>query len=204
MKILSAQNLYDMKQECFGFTGKFQEVFGNPPTNGIWAVQGAEKHGKTSFMLSLVKYLSDFAKVLYVSAEEGTDPLFVNSVQRANIPSTNQIGFLPYISIEELNYKLKKRNAPRIVVIDNMTVYRDELRRNRIIEFMREHKDILLIFISHEEKNKQPSTASGKLVRKLAKIIIRIEGAQAQIMGRCPGGIIEIYEPSAQKYGIKL
>lgn len=202
MKILSARNLYDMKHSCFDFDGQWLGIFGNPPKNGVWSIQGREKHGKTAFTLSLVKYLSNFEKVLYVSAEEGTDSLFVDAVKRAEIPATNRIGFLPYIGINDLNLKLKKRNAPRIVVIDNMTVYMDEFKRNGIVDFMRQHENILIIFISHEER-KEPATAAGRLVKKLAKIIIRIEGLQAQIGGRCPGGNLLIHDEKADLYGIK-
>lgn len=201
MKILSARNLLDMKHQCFEFTGKWAALFGTPPKNGVWSVEGGEKHGKTSFVLSLAKYLSNFEKVLYVSAEEGTDALFVDSVRRAEIPASNRFGFLPYITIEDLNLKLKQRNAARIVIIDNMTVYMDEFKRNGIIDFIQKHPNILIIFISHRER-KAPSTAAGRLVKKLAKITIVIEGLQALIGGRCPGGTMIIHPDSAELYGI--
>ncbi|MBN9293774.1 MAG: hypothetical protein J0G96_07335 [Flavobacteriia bacterium] len=190
-----------MKHSCFDFDGKWLEIFGNAPKNGVWSIQGKEKHGKTAFTLSLVKYLSNFEKVLYVSAEEGTDALFVEACKRAEIPATNKIGFLPYITIEKLTEKLKQRNAARIVVIDNMTVYMDEFKRNGIVDFMRKHENILIIFISHEDR-KEPATAAGRLVKKLAKIIMRIEGLQVFIGGRCPGGTMIIHDEKADLYGI--
>lgn len=201
MKILSAQNLYTMKHNLFEFTGKWKELLGAPPVNGVWIIQGKEKHGKTAFTLSLVKYLSNFEKVWYISAEEGTDALFIEAVRRAEIPSTPKIGFTGYVEIEELNAKLKKRNAAKIVVIDNMTMYMDAFKQNGIINFMSKHKNILLIFISHEERG-EPATGAGRYVKKLAKVIVKVEGLQAHIGGRCPGGTMLIHEEGAQRYGI--
>lgn len=201
MKILSARNLYDMKPNCFDFKGTLGEMLGTPPKNGVWSIQGKEKHGKTAFTLSLVKYLSNYSKVWYVSAEEGTDPLFIDAVRRAEIPATSKIGFMEYTPLETLTQKLKMRNAAKIVVIDNMTAYMDEFKRNGIVDFMRAHANILLIFISHEERN-EPATGAGRYVKKMAKIIIRTEGLQAVIGGRCPGGIVMIHAENAERYGI--
>lgn len=201
MKVLSAQNLYAMKHTTFEFDGQWQEVLGAPPTNGVWMVFGKDKHGKTSFTLSLVKYLANFKKVLYVSAEEGTDKLFVDTLKRAEITASNNIGFLPYIPIEDLNAKLKQRKAAEILVLDNMTIYMDEFKRNGITEFMRANENKLIIFLSHEDR-KEPSTAAGRYVKKLAKIIVRIEGLVATIGGRCPGGKMIIHDEKAELFGI--
>ena len=197
MKVLNARNLYEMKQECYHFTGYWKDILGELPKNGAWLIYGREKHGKTSFALSLAKYLSGFDKVLYVSAEEGTDPLFVKAVKRAEIPATDQFGFLPYVPIHKLNERLKKRRAPKIVFIDNITVYNDELKRGAVKELIRENNNTLFVFLAHEER-KEPSTAAGRLVKKLAKVIVRIEGLQATIGGRCPGGTLIIHEEKAE------
>lgn len=203
MKVLSAQNLYSMKHTTFQFDGQWKEMLGEPPVNGVWIIFGKEKHGKTSFTLSLVKYLSFYKKVLYVSGEEGTDKLFIDTLKRAGIGASNRIGFLPYITIPELNLALKKRKAAEIIVIDNMTIYMDEFKRNGIMDFIRLHPNKLIIFISHEER-KEPSTSAGRYVKKIAKIIVRIEGLVAQIGGRCPGGQVLIHEEAADLFGVIL
>lgn len=201
MKVLSAQNLFAMKHSTFEFDGKWKQVLGDPPTNGAWIIFGKDKHGKTAFTLSLVKYLQDFRKVLYVSAEEGTDKLFIDNVARSGIVASKRIGFLPYITISELNEKLKKRNSAEIIVIDNMTIYSEEFKRNGIVDFMRANPNKLLIFLSHEDR-KEPSTAAGRLLKKLAKIIVRVEGLVAYVGGRCPGGQILIHEEKADLFGV--
>lgn len=205
MKFLSARNLYDMKHECYEFKGHLGEILGKRSKKGAWIIYGREKHGKTAFSLDLIKYLSDYAKVLYVSAEEKDDIEFIENVRRAGIPSIPNIVFVTKknaLKIENLSASLKKRNAPRIVIIDNMTSYKTEFERGGIEEFMDAHENILLIFISHQERN-EPSTAAGRYVKKMAKIIIHVEGLQATIGGRnCPGGVVTIHKDGAERYGI--
>lgn len=204
MKVLSARNLYDMKHESYEFKGYLGEMLGRLPKKGIWTIYGKQKHGKTAFSLILAKYLSDYAKVWYVSAEEQDDELFIKNMKRAEIPSIPNLGFITDdedLKIENLNIRLKKRNAARIVLIDNMTVYIDEFKRNGIIDFIKHHRNILLIFISHEERN-EPATSAGRYVKKMAKVIIRVEGLQAIIGGRCQGGVVTIHPEGAEQYGI--
>lgn len=203
MKVLSPQNLYAMKHNTFQFSGPWGELLGNPPKNGAWIIYGKDKHGKTALTLSLVKYLSEHEKVLYVSAEEGTDPLFIDSVKRSEINGANRVGFLPYVPIESLNEKLSKRKSHKIIVIDNMTIYADEFKGNGITEFMKKNSDKLIIFLSHEER-KEPSLAAARLVKKLAKIVIRVEGLVATIGGRCPGGMVTINEEKAELFGVNF
>lgn len=200
MRTISLTNLYDKKFETFDFNGDWQKVFGTPETNGIWLVYGAEKQGKTWFSLKLAEYLSQFKKTLYVSAEEGTGMTFVETCKRANLDPTNKkLQFLEYTPLEELKPKLNKRRGPKIILIDNITIYHDELKNGVLRKLMREYEDLLVIYIAHEEDN-EPYTATAKMAKRLAKIIIRVEGLACRVFGRCPGGILTIDEEKAQLY----
>jgi predicted ATP-dependent serine protease len=201
MKILSVQNLLSKKHKKFEFTGRWKECFGEPPVNGVWIIMAPPKQGKTTFALLLTKYLSNFEKVLYVSAEEEDDAMFCEAVSRLEIPSCPNIGFTKRETMEEISARLKKRNAAKIVIIDNLTMYPD-FKSSDAQEFMRLHKNILLIFISHMER-KEPSTAAGKYLKKMAKIIVSIEGLKANIESRGGNsGTMLIHEEGAQRYGI--
>jgi len=200
-RTLSTRNLFDRKFKTFEFEGVWFDVLGNPETTGAWIVYGNEKNGKTWFSLKLAEYLSSFAKTLYVSAEEGTDLTFVKACERARLdPNNRNIQFLEYESIEDLNIRLKKRKSAKIVIIDNVTIYKDELKNGEFRRMLRIHKDKLLIFIAHEDKG-EPDGATGKLIKKLAKIIMRIQGLTCFISGRCPGGILQIDEEKSKLYG---
>ena len=100
------------------FEGMWQEVFGLPEMKGLWLIYGAEKNGKTWIGLKIAEYMTSFAKTLYVSAEQGTDMDFQNSLKRAKMDYKNKlIQFIEYESFEELDERLSKHKAPRIVVI---------------------------------------------------------------------------------------
>ena len=197
---LSIRNLYDKKYKQFEFDGLWLQAMGNPERNGIWIIWGKEKNGKTWSALKLADYLSKQTKVLYISAEEGMGLDFRNSCKRAGLEPTNRkIHFEPYIAIDELKQKLKSKKASKVVFIDNCTVYGGEIKPADLMPLTRQYADTLFILLAHEEKG-EPYRALAKEARKLAKIIMYVEGLATHISGRCPGGIISIDEEKAALY----
>lgn len=202
MKVLSPRNLFDLKQQLFKFNKYWGALLGDQPTTGVWIIYGKEKHGKTAFTLILAKYLAGLKKILYVSAEEGTDSLFIDSVRRAGITPADNIGFIPYAPLNKLNEKLKQRNAAKIVVIDNAVIYNGEFKRGGIEKLIEEHKHKrLLIILAHEERN-EPFPTPAKHVKRMAKVIVNVIGLVAHVSGRCPGGRVIINDEKAELFGI--
>jgi hypothetical protein len=200
MRSLSVSNLYEKTFKTFPFTGVYHRAMDSPETNGAWLIYGAEKNGKTWFALKLAEYLSQFEKTLYVSAEEGIGLGFVAAAKRAKVQTSNkQLQFLEYLPMLEVEQKLCRQRAPKIVFIDNLTIYSDELKGGELRRLLQKHDDKLFVFVAHEEKG-EPYTACAKLCRKLAKIICRVEGLTAHVSGRCPGGKISIDEEKAALY----
>lgn len=200
MKSISVKQALSIVFKQFEFKGLWQEAFGQPETTGFWYLGGAEKNGKTTFAMMLAKYLTGFGKVLYVSAEEGFSKDIIAAMVAAGL-SDNDRNFklLDYMPWEELNQKFESRKSPKIIFIDNTTVYRDEITRKMVLELKEKHKNKLIIFVSHEEKG-LPDSALGNIWRKLSKIIIQAEGLKAIISGRCPGGTIPVNEEKANLY----
>lgn len=182
------------------FEGVWKETFGTPTVGGIWLMYGAEKHGKTWGALLLSDYLSRFGKVLYVSAEQGIDKEFVDSIKRAKLEvDSSRVHFTEYEMIEDIKVKLQRRNAPKVVVLDNLTIYNEELRAKGIKELMQEFPKVLWLCVAHEERNK-PYTATAMMASKLAKVLIRVEGLTMTVGGRVRGGILTIDEEKAALY----
>lgn len=197
---LNIRTAYSQEFDTFDFDGVWHDVFGNATRTGVWIVYGAEKNGKSWFSLKLADYLSRFEKTHYISAEEGLDKEFVDAMKRAQLePDNKKLHFHDYTPLEEVSAYLKKRYAPKIVLFDNVTIYKDELSYGGFQKFMREHPNTLLIFIAHEERN-EPYTATAKMIKRLSKIIVRVQGLACFISGRCPGGTLMIDEEKARLY----
>lgn len=199
-KALTLHNLYKKKFKTMPFDGIYKEVFGTPTIGGLWLIYGAEKHGKTWGALLLSEYLSRFEKVLYVSAEQGIDKEFQDAIKRANLtPDNKRLHFLEYEPIEEVKVLLKRRRAPKIAVLDNLTIYNEELRAKGVKELMQEFPNVTFLCVAHMERNK-PYTATAMMASKLAKVLIRVEGLTMTVGGRVPGGILTIDEEKAALY----
>jgi len=200
MRAHSIRSIYEKKHKTYDFDGIWKRAFGDPETNGAWLVWGQEKNGKTWFALMLADYLSKWSKVYYISGEEGRAKGFIDAMQRAGLEPTNyKVRVLDYTPIDELEQKLQNRKAPKVIIIDNLTIYNDELKYGKFRDLIARHHDKLFVFLAHEE-NKQPYTGTAKMCRKLAKIIVHVQGLAAHVSGRCPGGVLTIHEEKAQLY----
>lgn len=194
------KNLLDKTHKTFNLDGIWLDVLGNATTTGFWIIYGSEKNGKSTFALMLADYLRALAKVLYISAEEGTDKEFVDAVVRAGLVyNSNNILFIDYESLEDLTLRLGKPKAPKVVFLDNATIYQDELGYGGLLKLRKDNPGVLFILIAHEERGK-PYTAPAALCRKLAKIIFHVKGSAVTVSGRCPGGILIIDEKRAALY----
>lgn len=200
-RTLSISTMYSKKFTTIELEGIFAEVFGSPEDAGAWLVYGSEKNGKTWFSLKLAAALSLTKRTLYISGEEGLGKDFVENCKRAKLSVDNRnLQFSEYIDIDELTERLsKKRRAPEVIVVDNVTVYKEDLAYGNLRKLLKAHPNKLFIFLAHEERN-EPYTSTAKLIRKLAKVIVHIVGLKANVSGRVPGGSLIIDEEKAQLF----
>lgn len=199
-KALTVANLLAKKYETYEFDGIYKDIFGCPSKYGIWIIYGKDKNGKTWATLLLADYLSRFAKVWYISAEEGMDLEFQAVVKRVKIdPKNSNMSFNDYQSIEEIKQRLNKRNAPKVVIIDNLSMYKGELTSNGLKTLKLEFPKTHFIMVAHEERG-EPYTAAAVMAKKLAKVIVRIQGLAMLVGGRIPGGTITIDKEKAMLY----
>lgn len=199
-RALTIKNVYDKKHTIIKMDEPWNNVFGEPEANGIWLIWGSEKNGKTWFALQLANYLSLTTEVIYISAEEGIGKAFVETCKRAKINETNKrLKFFEYISLQELNEKLVKRRSADIVFIDNITIYNDEMKNGQLRKLTNDFPNKLFVMLAHEERN-EPYTATAKLAKKLAKVIVYVKGLACSIYGRVPGGTLTIDEQKAKLF----
>jgi DNA polymerase III delta prime subunit len=196
-RAISTKTLFEKVYKTFSFDGIWLSILGVLSKGGIWVVYGDEKNGKTTVALQIAEYLSKHEKVWYLSAEQGTDKEFQATAKIAGVnPKNSNIKWSEYIPIDELRSYLAKRQSPKIVFIDNATVYVDDLKYGALRKLLLDFPEVTFILVAHMESN-EPYTATAKLAKKLAKVIIRVEGLTAFISGRCPGGTIIINDEKA-------
>ena len=199
---LTARNLFEKR---VGKTVRFDsdlldKAIGEAEMKGCWLIYGPEKNGKTWFTLQLVRSLATFEKVGYISAEEGTDLSFRRACERAGITAADKILFDEYLSIEEIKVKFSKPKTPNILVIDNLTIYRDEFKSVGIRDLINAFPEKLIIFVAHEDR-KEPYPACAKMASKMAKVIINVKGLRAFVVSRfSEGGAIEINDEMSEMY----
>lgn len=198
MRAFTAKGILERKLKILTLTGIWQQIFGEPERNGkMWLVYGEEKQGKTWFAMLLAQYLSTAEPVLYISAEEGLGKTYQDVILRANFDTKNRkFKAHGFVEMQQLKEALKKRYAPKIVFIDNVTVYVEELKNGGLQELIRENPDKLFIFIAHEDRN-EPYTATAKMIKRLADRIVRVQGLVATVGGRTDGGQYKIDEEKA-------
>lgn len=178
-----------------------QSVIGNSERKGCWIIYGFEKNGKTWFTLKLVKELAKYERVAYISAEEGLDKSFTDAIWRAGITTSDDILWDEYLSVDEIIEKFQKQRSANIIVIDNLTMYSDELKptevKKRLLDAL---PNKLIIFVAHEER-KEAYPAIARMAKKLAKVIFHVEGLKAFVTSRfSPGGEIIIDEEKSEIY----
>ena len=198
MRAFTAKGILDRKLKILQLIGIWLEIFGEPERNGkMWLIYGEEKQGKTWFAMLLAQFLSQFEPILYISAEEGLGRTFQDVIIRSGFDIKNRkfkaYGYLP---LQELKDSLSKRYAPKIVFIDNVTVYVDELKNGGLQELIRDNQDKLFIFLAHEDRG-EPYTATAKMIKRLADRIVRVQGLLATVGGRTKGGQYMIDEEKA-------
>lgn len=199
----TTSNLFEKKNApLVTFTySAFQSVIGNAERRGCWIIYGCEKNGKTWFTLKLVKEIARYERVSYISAEEGLDDSFINAVQRAGITTSDNIFWDEYLSVDEIIEKFKKQRSANIIVIDNLTMYSDELKpteiKKRLLDAL---PNKLIIFVAHEER-KEAYPAIARMAKKLAKVIFHVEGLKAFVTSRfSSGGEIIIDKEKSEIY----
>lgn len=200
MRGLTANDMMSKKYRLFDFEGEWFDFVGQPEVNGVWFIWGNSGNGKTTFVLEMVKYLSQFVKVAYNSLEEGFSHTMQNSFRNVNMKSAYAKRVLIVSeSIEELEARLSKKNSPHAVIIDSFQY--SQLSYKQYIEFKKKFPKKLIIFVSHAD-GKKPSGRSAKSVMYDSSLKIWVEGYKAFTKGRYIGSTGEyiIWAEGALKY----
>ncbi len=182
-RAISNKNVLMAKFEVANFDGVYLASFGRPELRGAWIVYGGSGSGKTTFVMQLCKYLTQFTKVAYNSLEQGLSLSLQKVWERVEMEEVgNKIILLNKESLSELRVRLSKKQSPDVVVIDSVH-YWFGFRMNDFVKLRNDFPNKLFIFISHEKAG----LPDGKLAQKIrydSEIKIKVEGYKAFVTTR--------------------
>lgn len=185
--------LLKMKRPVMEFEGIWAEAFGQPAYTGLWIIWGNSGNGKSSFVMQLAKYLTNFGKVFYNSIEEDKDNTFINLLNRTKMTECEGRFFTSKLSLEELEERMNRKRGESIFIIDSFQAGRFASRGPMGYEGLVErHPDKLIIFVSRADGNR-PLGRSAVNCMYDAAVKIWVEGFRAYCKGRFTPGIGKFY-----------
>jgi hypothetical protein len=202
-RAISVDQLLKMKFKTFPFDGEYKDAVGTPAKDGSWIVWGQSANGKTRFVLALSKYLANFARIAYMTLEEGAKLSFQRAIQQNNmLEVAKNFTILENESIEDLTIRLHKKKSADVIIIDSIQYWQVDYMRFKNLK--EEFPNKLFIIISHAD-GKEPKGATAKAIRFDADVKIFIQGYRAFPDSRFGGGKpFTIWNEGADLYWSKL
>lgn len=201
-RVLTPKEIDAMVFSHFDFAGEWFDAFDKPETTGTWFIAGNTSNGKSSFSQKLYKYLASLgAKILIAPLEEGGRSTLQKLLRSVNMSAVSgKVQFCPkHEPIITSVLRLKKRNAPKVFVIDSWQYA--ELPFLAFKKITEENPDVLFIVISQAIKGKLVGASAGR-VELHADLKIWVEGHRAISKGRYIGtkGYYTNWHEGALKY----
>lgn len=209
-RAISNKNVMQAKFATAPFTGAWLASLGRPELRGAWIVYGGSGSGKTTYVMQLCKYLTNFGRVAYNSLEQGLSLSLQKAWERVGMEEAgSKIILLCKESLKDIRERLTKKNAPNVVVIDSVNYWIGFTMRD-YTRLKDDNPNTLFVFIAHEDKG-QPKGNMAKNIRYDADIKIRVEGYKAFATTRYEdsdkgegGQDYTIWEQGAREYWAEL
>lgn len=198
MRTIGTFQLSQIKFDSLDFAGKWLKSFGRPEKNFSMIIYGESGNGKTDFTVQYAKYLSTFARVLYLSHEEGISSTIQGTFDRHSMREVSgRVIVAEKANIDELITYLKKRNSPGTVIIDSLDYMRLTTEQYKMLRSLFPKKAFIIIAWS---KGDLPKSQYGKDIEYMSDIKVRVKGYVAYPRCRYGGNQpFVIWEQGARK-----
>lgn len=181
-KVKRAYNYEDIsrkKFESITIQEEWKKHLGSPQLgNSQWIVYGDSGHGKTSYLLQLVKMLCVFYRVHYNTLEEGMKKSFKMALERSNIKSVKSQFVFSQETLEELTIRLDRPRQPRIVIIDSVQYFFRGCKAQDYFDFISKFPNTTFIWVSGIEGSK-PKGAVANEIYYDCDIRVKVENFEA-------------------------
>lgn len=119
MKTWSPQAISERTIETYPFTGEWERLFGNPDIRFSTLIRGEAKSGKSTFCAKFAQYVSQYGRVLYVSAEERLNSKTLQlRIEQCGVTSSN-IRFTDARDLDIIE-RIIQKGGFRFVFIDSV------------------------------------------------------------------------------------
>lgn len=197
-RLIGMRQLMGMKFREFESSPEWQSFFGNLASNASVIIYGNSGMGKTRFSLELAKELSRHEKVLYNSLEMDIKATTKVAFMEAGMVDYDGRVYLASENLIDLDERLSKRKAPKIVIVDSFDYLRVSF--NQYKKFSVKYPETMFIFLAHAKGKKVKTDASADLEYDV-DVKIRIEGFVAYPRSRFGGNKnMVIWEDGARSY----
>lgn len=175
-----ANNMPLADEDTLAFTGRWQELFGNPIRGFSAMIYGPPKSGKSTLSVDLGGYLArDFGNVLYASIEEGARGTITERIKRlsAGHPRMTVTNYLPS-DIGKYGF----------VIVDSVS--RGEMDIDAMRHVIRANPKTTFIFIFHVTKSGLPRGTSE--FQHEVDVVVEVKDGQASAIGRFGPGETDV------------
>jgi adenosyl cobinamide kinase/adenosyl cobinamide phosphate guanylyltransferase len=119
MRTQSPHEITERTVECYPFAGDWQKIMGEPDIRFSTLIRGEAKSGKSTYAARFAQYVSQFGRVLYVSAEERLNSKTLqNRLKYCGVTSV-KVRFVHDKNIESIERTIKNGKY-RFVIIDSV------------------------------------------------------------------------------------
>lgn len=118
-KTFSPKQVTDKLVETYPFTGDWAKIFGEPDIRFSTLIRGEAKSGKSTFCAKLAQYVSQFGRVLYVSAEERLNSKTLQKRLTLCEVTSENVRFVHEKDMENIRMIIKNGKF-RFVIIDSV------------------------------------------------------------------------------------
>jgi uridine kinase len=186
LKALTVANILNQKIQRIEFKDKWFDAFKEPQNKGVWFVWGGSGSGKSTFVIKLCKELAllDFKVFLNILEEETDDTDFIDRVNLNEMQDVEGNFLARSYDYQEMVHYLKRKNSPKVVVIDSATYFFESFDQYK--QFKKMFKDKIIIITGHAN-GKNPKHALEDAIMFDAKMKIFVNGYLALCKGRTIG-----------------
>ncbi|MDY0215389.1 MAG: hypothetical protein RBS19_00395 [Bacteroidales bacterium] len=119
MRTKGPLEILETNVEVYPFTDDYYKIFGEPDIRFSTIIRGEAKSGKSTYAAKFAQYVSQFGKVLYVSAEERLNSKTLQNRLRYCKVESPKVRFIHEKHIDKIEAKIRTGGF-RFVIIDSV------------------------------------------------------------------------------------